>query len=167
MKKIIVLGICLFIGVLVYSKSDELIIPDDAIRVRIIANSNSISDLYKKNKLKEDIKFDLYNLIKEASSKKEADGIIKNNINEIKKILNNKISDYKIDYGLNYFPRKIYKGIIYPEGEYESLVITLGKGYGDNWWCVLYPPICMIEDNNDYSDVEYRLAISDVLKKLT
>ena len=167
MKKIIVLGICLFIGVLVYSKSDELIIPDDAIRVRIIANSNSISDLYKKNKLKEDIKFDLYNLIKDASSKKEADGIIKNNISEIKKILNNKISDYKIDYGLNYFPRKIYKGIIYPEGEYESLVITLGKGYGDNWWCVLYPPICMIEDNNDYSDVEYRLAISDVLKKLT
>ena len=60
MKKIIVILISLVIGLLVYNKNDEIIIPSDAIRIRIIANSNSIKDLYEKKKLKDDIKDDLY-----------------------------------------------------------------------------------------------------------
>ena len=78
-------------------------------------------------------------------------------------MINSKTKDYKINYGINYFPKKIYKGVIYPEGEYESLVITLGSGLGDNWWCVLYPPLCLIEDNKITDDVEYRLLVQDVL----
>ena len=167
MKKVIVIGICLVIGILVYCKNDEIIIPSDAIRVRIIANSNSIKDLYEKRKLKEEIKDDLYNLVKEANSSNEASGIINKNLDNIRNIISNKVTNFDINYGVNYFPRKTYKGVIYPEGEYESLVITLGNGWGDNWWCVLYPPICMVEDNDSTSDVEYRLFISDILKKLT
>ena len=49
-------------------------------------------------------------------------------------------TDYKINYGTNYFPRKEYKGIVYEEGEYESLVVTLGNGLGENFWCILFPP---------------------------
>ena len=64
---------------------------------------------------------------------------------------------------MNYFPKKSYRGILYPEGEYESLIITLGKGLGENWWCVLYPPLCLIEDNDTTSDSEYRSFILDIL----
>ena len=154
--------ISVVIGILVYQKNDEIIIPSDAIRVRIIANSNSIKDLYEKQRLKEDIKEDLYNFSSSKSSM-EADNIISNNLDNIFDIVSKKTNDFDIDYGLNYFPEKIYKGVLYPEGEYKSLVITLGSGLGDNWWCVLYPPICMIDDNETTGDIEYRSLVFDML----
>ena len=163
MKKIIFIVICFVIGVLVYKKNDQIIIPSDAIRVRIIANSNNIEDLYQKKKLKESITNDLYNLVKDSSNSMEASLNIKSNLNKIDSLVKNKISDYKITYGKNYFPEKIYKGVVYPSGEYDSLVITLGSGLGDNWWCVLYPPLCLVEDNNNTSDVEYRFLVSKIL----
>ena len=146
-----------------FNKNNDIIIPSEAIRVRIVANSNSISDLYQKKKLKEDIKNDLYNLVKKANSNMEADQSIKSNLNKIKELVSNKTNDFTINYGTNYFPKKVYKGIIYPEGEYKSLVITLGSGLGDNWWCVLYPPLCMIDENNITSNVDYQLLIKKLL----
>ena len=165
MKKIIVMLFCLIIGIMIYYKNNEIIIPSDAIRIRIIANSNSISDLYEKKKLKEDIENDIYNLVNNVSNLEDARFNIKNNLDNIDKIISSKTNDYHINYGMNYFPRKSYKGIIYNEGEYESLVITLGKGMGDNWWCVLYPPLCLIDDNLNTSDVEYRSLVYDILRK--
>ena len=164
MKKAIFLVISILIGILVSKKSDEIIVPTDAIRVRIIANSNSIKDLYEKEKLKKEIKKDLYNYIKDASSVLSASKSINDNLDNIKTLISKKTNDFKVNYGNNYFPKKIYKGVIYPEGEYESLVITLGSGLGDNWWCVLYPPLCMIDDNESTGDVEYRFLVSDMLK---
>ena len=165
MKKILFLSISVLIGILVYNKSDEIIIPSDAIRVRIIANSNNINDLYEKKKLKEEIKGDLYNLVKDADDSVNARESITNNMDKIKELITARTSDFKINYGKNYFPKKNYKGVIYQEGEYESLVITLGKGMGENWWCVLYPPLCMIDDNADTSDVEYRSLVLDLLNR--
>ncbi len=164
MKKIIFLTISIVIGILVYQKNDEIIIPSDSIRVRIIANSNNISDLYEKKKLKEEIKNDLYNLVKDVRNSDEANRSIENNLNKIKDLVSSKTNDSIINYGMNYFPKKSYKGVLYNEGKYQSLVITLGKGLGENWWCVLYPPLCMIEDNPDTEDIEYRLFVSDILK---
>lgn len=165
LKKGIFLLISFIIGMLVFTKNDEIIIPSDAIRVRIIANSDNISDLYVKSKLKEEIKKDLYNFIKDANNSKEAKQGIESNLNAIEQIVSSRIKDYKLDFGKNYFPRKTYKGIIYDEGEYDSLVITLGKGLGENWWCVLYPPLCLIDDNTTTSDVEYRSLVLDILNK--
>ena len=164
MKKILFLTIAIVIGVLVQRKSDDIIIPSDAIRVRIIANSNNIEDLYVKRKLKDDIKNDLYDFVKNANSSKEASININNNLENIKKIVSDKTKDFEISYGKNYFPQKIYKGVVYPEGNYESLVITLGSGLGDNWWCVLYPPLCLIDDNDNTSDVSYHSLVMDMLK---
>ena len=141
MKKIIFLIMSIVIGILVNQKSNEIIIPSDAIRVRFIANSNNIND-----------------------SSTSASQSIRNNLNDIKMLISQKTNDFKINYGSNYFPKKVYKGVVYPEGEYESLVITLGNGLGDNWWCVLYPPLCMIDDNKTTNDVEYRFLVADMLK---
>ncbi len=163
LKKIIFIIICFVIGIFVYRKNDEIVIPSDAIRIRIIANSNNIEDLYQKKRLKEEIKNDIYNLVKNANNTMEAGVIIKNNLDNIDSIIRKKTNNYKIDYGMNYFPSKTYKGVVYPSGEYESLVITLGSGLGDNWWCVLYPPLCMIEENNNTSDVEYQFLVSKIL----
>ena len=163
MKKVLFLSISILIGILVYKKNNEIIIPGDAIRMRIIANSNNIKDLYEKKKLKEEIENDIYNLVINAENNIDARNSIKSNIDNIHDLIASKTEDFKIDYGFNYFPKKSYKGIIYPEGEYESLVVTLGKGLGENWWCVLYPPLCLIDDNKTTSDVEYRSFVYEML----
>ena len=68
LKKAIFLSISILIGILVYKKNNEIIIPGDAIRMRIIANSNNINDLYEKKKLKEEIENDIYNLVINAEN---------------------------------------------------------------------------------------------------
>ena len=163
MKKIIFLTISVVIGILVYQKNDEIIIPSDSIRVRIIANSNNIEDLYKKKKIKEEIKKDLYDLVKDVSNSEDASKSIENNLDKINNLVSSKTNDFNITYGMNYFPKKTYKGVLYNAGNYNSLVITLGKGLGENWWCVLYPPLCMIDDNETTTDVEYRSFVLDML----
>ena len=62
------------------------------------------------------------------------------------------------------FPKKKYKGITYKEGNYESLVIELGDAKGNNWWCVLFPPLCMIEAE-DSTDVEYTTIAKTLIDK--
>ena len=97
---------------------------------------------------------------------------IQNNLHNFDKIITESIKDesykdnYNISYGINYFPEKEYKGVIYEEGDYESLVITLGDGLGDNFWCVLFPPLCLLEaEETDTDEVEYTSFIKEIIDK--
>lgn len=147
-----------------YKKEDFVIIPNESIRIRIVANSDNIEDLVEKKRLKEQIEDDIYEITKDANSIEEARSLINENLKNIDTIIKKNIDvDYTIDYGVNYFPKKVYRGILYEAGNYESLVITLGSGLGENWWCVLFPPLCLIEDNETTSDVEYKLYVEEVL----
>ena len=116
------------------------------------------------------LKVTLYNLLKNTKGIDEARVLINSNLDEIdskvyKDLNNNNYPfSYKINYGLNYFPSKEYKGVIYEEGYYESLVITLGEGAGDNWWCVLFPPLCLLEAEES-DEVEYTSYIKEVIDK--
>ena len=152
--------------------STSIIIPTEAIRVRVIANSNDNKDIEEKELLKEEIQPKIYNLLKDVTSIEEARNIIKSNLSnidvEVKKSLKKQNSNqkYEINYGLNYFPEKNFKGVTYEEGYYESLVITLGEGKGDNWWCVLFPPLCMLEfDEVERSDIEYKTFVGEILDR--
>lgn len=172
MKKII----CLLIGIFIFyvfisnSLAKSLTIPNDAIRIRIIPNSNSSFDQDIKKKVKDKIEITMYDLLKDAKSSKEAYDIIENNLElvdkDVQKVLNfeNYDKGYNVNFGKNYFPQKEYKGIKYEKGYYESLLITLGKGEGDNWWCVLFPPLCLIEGEENDS-VEYKSIVMEILNK--
>lgn len=148
----------------------SLVIPEDALRIRVIANSNSEYDQLIKNEVKENIQYKLYNLLKDTKGVEEARIVINNNLNyideEVNKTLKNNNYDlgYKINYGLNYFPSKEYKGVTYEEGYYESLVITLGEGKGDNWWCILFPPLCLLEAEES-DDIEYTSYVKELIEK--
>ena len=73
---------------------------------------------------------------------------------------------FQVHYGLNYFPEKKYKGVTYKEGYYESLVVTLGEGKGENWWCVLFPPLCLLEaEETNTNAVEYKFFVQDLITK--
>lgn len=164
MKKLItLLAFISFIFLLTSNSSLE--IPTESIRFRIIASSNSFKDQQLKQKIKNDLVNNIIPNILTDVSIQESKNLINNSINKIEDIINKYDISYKINFGQNFFPQKDYQGITYPAGNYESLVITLGEGLGDNWWCVLYPPLCLIENNFDSSNIEYRSYIKDIILK--
>lgn len=142
----------------------ENIIPEDAIRIRVIANSNSDEDQNLKLKLKDELQTYIYNELTNVKTIEEANQIIEDNLSNVNNIVEKYTNDYNINYGMNYFPEKEYKGLIYEEGEYQSLVVTLGSGVGNNWWCVLFPPLCLLEAEES-TDVEYRSYVAEIVDK--
>jgi len=140
------------------------LIPEDAIRIRVIANSNEKEDQKLKVDIKNEVEEYLYNKLKNIKDSDSADIVIKDNIPYIERIVSKYTKDYSINYGLNYFPEKEYKSIVYDAGNYKSLVITLGNGLGDNWWCVLFPPLCLMEASES-EDVEYHSYVFDTINK--
>lgn len=167
MKKII-LCLAVFVLILAQFKSNDhetVIIPSNSIRLRVISNSNSEVDINEKLNLKNHLEDILFELVKDCNSKEEVSNIIVENLDfinkEISKLLGS--NNYKIDYGQNYFPSKVYKGVVYNEGMYDSLVVTIGNGLGSNWWCVLFPPLCLMEENTTTTDVEYKLFVSRII----
>lgn len=169
MKKIlIILSIIILFGTINKSKAEkEIIIPNESIRFRIISNSDAEYDIATKLKLKAKLEDYLYPKVAEATNINEANQIIKDDLENINYIISEFLqnNNYKIDFGINYFPSKVFKGVIYNGGYYQSLVITLGTGSGSNWWCVLFPPLCLIENNELTTDVEYKLYISRIINE--
>ncbi len=172
MKKVFVFILMLLILVSVYKKSNDSIkIPDSAIRFRILANSNSPRDQKIKEDIRDKMQKELYSLLQNSKSIDDSRKIINSNMSNFDEILKDSMKDieysYSIDYGMHYFPSKTYKGITYDEGNYESLLVTLGSGKGDNWWCVLFPPLCLLEaeESSDVKDVEYKSFIKEIIEK--
>lgn len=166
MKKIIIV-LFLFVTILLINKGEEeYIIPNNAIRLRVIANSNTFEDQATKLEIKNNIETILKNDLFATFDKKEVDKKIDKKIPEIKTMINSYNLPYQINYGQNYFPEKSYKGIKYESGMYDSLVVTLGSGEGENWWCVLFPPLCLMDASiTNSKDVEYSLFVKDIFKK--
>jgi len=156
----------------VYTKAkteDIVIIPSNSLRFRVIANSDSLEDYQIKEKVKITLESELTEILKSAKTLSETKELISNNYNFLDNIIAKTLEPYDVDYninfGINYFPKKIYKGLVYEAGDYDSLVITIGEGLGENWWCVLFPPLCLLEENEDTSDVEYQFFISRIIDK--
>ena len=172
MKKIMI-GLAIIMVLLVnHVKAEEVVIPKEAIRIRVIANSNSAKDQYVKGQVRKELQKEMVSLLKNATSIEEVRTILNKNIKDfdfiVEKVLkdNNVNLKFDVNYGLNYFPEKEFKGITYDEGYYESLVVTLGEGKGDNWWCVLFPPLCLMEaEEENTTDVEYKSFIKEVLDR--
>lgn len=171
MKKLtIVIAIIIIISCV--TKQEMLIMPKEAIRFRVVANSNSPKDQEVKKHVVNNLNKNITKLQlvpRDISISRES---IKNSIplfkQEVETTLNqlNASSEYTINYGMNYFPEKEYKGIKYEEGEYESLVITLGDGLGENFWCILFPPLCLLEaEETEKDEVEYTSFIQEIINK--
>lgn len=169
MKKLIIL-IILAVMVTLVSQSNEYVeIPSSSIRMRVIANSNDKVDQEKKIEVKSILEETLYNITKDVENLEDIDSEITNNKDSIDEAIEKEIKkrdlnvDFTSSYGMNYFPEKNFKGLTYKAGNYKSYVLTLGEGEGENWWCVLYPPLCLVDENAD--DYEYHYLIKDAIDK--
>lgn len=172
MKKIVLI-IAIITSILIYSeiKKDTVVIPNSAIRLRVIPNSNSAQDQNIKKQVKTYLEKNTYNILKDEKSIKEARKKINENIPVIEENVdrifkdNNYDVSYNVNYGYNYFPSKTYRGITYKEGYYESIVISIGAAEGDNWWCVLFPNLCLA-DLEQKDNSEYKSWVIETINKI-
>lgn len=157
MKKILI--IMLVIVTMYIYLYDEYNITDDSIRFRVIANSNSSRDIIMKEKVVDEISNVLF--IDNLNEKETEDNIYKNLNNiesKIDKLFknNNYNMNYNIMYGMNEFPQKKYRGKVLEKGLYKSLVIEIGEGKGNNYFCILYPSLCVLDYNDKDENLKFR-----------
>lgn len=165
-KTVVLIIIAVIISILAKNKNDNIVIPKESIRIRIIANSNDEVDIIEKLKVKKSVEQELYSLLKNANNVNDARSIINNNLERLNLVIEDTTKlKYDVKFGNNYFPKKVYKGVIYDSGDYESIVITLGSGIGENWWCVLFPPLCLLDENDNTKDVEYKFFAKELIDK--
>ena len=129
-------------------------IPQESIRLRILANSDSVSDQLVKREIRDAIVAEMNGWVAELEDPQDLDQarqIIQNHIVDLNIVVGRELRNRGINYSYNVelgvvpFPTKMYGGMVYPAGEYEALRVTLGEGRGQNWWCVLFPPLCFID----------------------
>lgn len=172
-RKLILIILTIVTIYVVYNnvKAEEIVIPNTAIRLRVIPNSNNLLDQEMKAKVKEYLEANLYKDFVNVNNIEEARIMINNNIPKIEEDItsifneNNYNMNFKVKYGNNYFPEKEYKGITYEEGYYESLVVEIGEAKGDNFWCVLFPSLCLLE-TEETTEVEYKLGVLELINKI-
>ena len=165
MKELLII-ILFVIGVILFNVENYS--NNDAIRFRVISNTNSSKDILMKEMVVNKISKYVFNDYNDKDvTRKNIINNISNIEEEIERIFNNNNynMNFDVNYGMNYFPVKKYNGITYKEGEYESLVVSIGEAKGNNYWCILYPPLCMIDDNFD-EEIKYDFKILEIFKKL-
>lgn len=164
MKKIIIAVIALL---LVANANFGQAVSDESFRFRIIANSDTEEDQNLKKIIKDRIYKEVLIETQQATTLEQTKEIVSESLPEIETILNEYNVPYNISYGDNYFPQKSYDGVTYDSGNYDSLVIELGESTGENWWCILFPPLCLVDaEENDTEEVEYDSYIGKLFRKL-
>ncbi|SET23743.1 stage II sporulation protein R [Salinibacillus kushneri] len=130
------------------------VIPDDSIRLRILAHSNSEKDQQVKHEIRDQVNQEITKWVNELTNIETARDLIQSKLPEIETIVANVLKEndihqtFDLEFGDVQFPSKLYGGQVYPAGTYEALLITIGDGKGDNWWCVLFPPLCFLDFSN-------------------
>lgn len=134
--------------------SEPVVIPEEAIRLRILANSDSDEDQALKRKIRDEVNKEITVWVEKLTSIEAARELIQSRLPEIEKIVQsvlvkeNMEQEFSVDFDNVSFPTKMYGSYIYPAGDYEAILITLGEGKGANWWCVLFPPLCFLDFSN-------------------
>ncbi|WP_226536965.1 stage II sporulation protein R [Fictibacillus halophilus] len=143
-------------------------IPEESIRLRILANSNTAADQKLKRDIRDEVNAQITTWVDELSTLSEAREIIRQQLPAIEEMVQNKLNEAGVDKTFSVelnkvaFPTKMYGDYIYPAGQYEAVLITLGEGEGKNWWCVLFPPLCFLDFENGDAVKENKEGKSDI-----
>lgn len=183
LKRLFIILFLLFFYILIsaffYVDAVSSDISDSVFRLHVIANSDSKEDQELKYKVRDKV-LEYMNLIsKNCTSKEDVINLAKTHQEEFKNIAQSVIKENGYNYNVNIyigkydFPTKTYGDISFPAGNYDCLRIEIGKSQGQNWWCVMFPPLCFVdvtsgivpEDSkslmqNNLTDEEYSI-ISD------
>lgn len=164
-------------------------ISDEVFRLHILANSDEDYDQQLKLKVRDKVLLYTESLFENAQSKEEAENLISENLqpicNTVQKEVYNNGYDYPVKAQITkmYFTTRNYESYTLPSGMYDALRITIGSGEGHNWWCVMYPSICISSEeskdeaaketfNDSQYDIvknekyEYKFKIVEIFEKI-
>lgn len=176
---LILLFLYIFVCAFSYVNAVSSDIANSVFRLHVIANSDEKEDQELKLKVRDNVLFYMNEICENVTTKEEAILIANEHIDEFKEIALNTIHENGYDYLVNIrignfsFPTKTYGDISLPSGYYDALRIEIGEAKGQNWWCVMFPPLCFVDVSSgivpdesketmksDLSDEEFSL-ISD------
>ncbi len=154
-KMIFILSFLLFLYTTIcafsYAQETSSEISESVLRLHVLANSNSAEDQALKYKVRDSLLEYMNKLCKDITSKEEAIEIVNSHLTEFKTIAENTIKLNNYNYEVNVqtgnfeFPTKTYGDISLPAGNYDALRVEIGEAKGQNWWCVMFPPLCFID----------------------
>ncbi len=148
---VVLFTLVLVISMITYAKMTQEDIAKAVLRLHVVANSNSEDDQKLKIAVRDRVLKEAGSLFEDISSAENAELTARENIAFLEAAARDEIRkrgyDYqvKVEIGEFAFPVKFYDDIMLPSGKYRAIRITIGKGEGRNWWCVMYPPMCSID----------------------
>lgn len=171
-KCVILLALTIFMGILLFYTyiGDRANDHEGIIRLHVIANSNTVGDQSLKLKVRDAV-IAYMNDQTDLGTVDKTREHLEDNLKRFEAIANGIIAaegyNYtaKADIGIRYIPEKSYGDITFPAGNYEALNITLGEGDGENWWCVLFPPLCLLDEGTESAETVD--GLSDMLNELS
>lgn len=178
MKKFLCFLLCIIIVLIgelgvsnMKAQAAENDISNKIIRFHVIANSDSLNDQAVKLRVRDDVLSYLSPKLEKSNSLEESKKILTKNSIQVKKIaiaqLRKSGYDYnvKIELSNENFPIKTYGNITLPQGKYQAYRIIIGSGKGQNWWCVMFPPLCFVDITK--GSVSYKQTQKEMMKVLT
>lgn len=175
MKKVI-LFFTLLVTLLVckvanYSRSINTGLANNILRLHVVANSNSKNDQLLKLQIRDKILEYTGTIIRDSQNIDETQYILSQNLNEIYRIIKNYLVENNINYDVNLsmgefpFPTKAYGDVVLPAGKYQALKVLIGEAKGNNWWCVLFPPLCFVDVTHGELSYEAKQKLKEELSK--
>lgn len=174
-KRLLLLLLLLFIYTFIcafsYVSAVSTDIQDSVFRLHVIANSDSAEDQNLKYIVRDKVLEYINSISGNENSKEDVINLAKSNINEIQKIAENTINEngynysVKLNIGNFAFPTKTYGDISFPAGFYDALKIEIGEAKGQNWWCVMFPPLCFVDVTNGVVPEESKEVIKENLSE--
>lgn len=175
-SKFIIFFLCLFLLLsLPATKNDAKVsqehIASEIIRLHVIANSDSKEDQALKLLVKDNIVSYLRDKLTDAKTIEDARKVIQNNLSSIEEIAVNTMDSQGYFYGATAsltfcdFPIKQYGDLVFPSGNYEALRVKLGASEGKNWWCVMFPSLCYVDETYDVITEENKEQFKKILTK--
>lgn len=172
MKKIgITLGLILVLaGIIIFGLTNKTEKNSEYLRIHIRANSNSEIDQSVKYEVKDAVVEAMIPLLSNCETKQEAEAVLSKNFEKIEdsanKILKKRGFSYvsKARLATEEFPTRSYDGVVLEQGFYDALILDLGTGEGNNWWCVVYPPLCFLQSNPTGENVVYKSKLVEIIK---
>ena len=154
-KMVTILSFLLFVYTSIcaisYAQNVSTDIADSVFRLHVIANSDSEEDQNLKYIVRDNLLSYMKEICSDCTNKEEAIKIVQEHSKDFEQIAKNTINeqgysyDVKINIGNFEFPTKTYGDISLPAGYYDALRVEIGEAKGQNWWCVMFPPLCFVD----------------------
>ena len=168
---IVLFSIFIFINASNYVEAISDNLYNSVFRLHVIANSDSKEDQNLKYIVRDNLLNYMNEKCKNLSSKDDVIQYARNNLTEIKQIAKNTIKENGYNYPVTVeignfeMPTKKYGDISFPEGYYDALRVKIGKANGQNWWCVMFPPLCFVDSSTGIVSDSSKQTLKETLSK--